>query len=186
MEFLFTHYYRKTQQKQRSDNDPSGRSRKRRTFHEPVISVADCSCLDPCQLFDSDHDIQKGQYTCGEDPSRFDDVCQRHDEAITAKRARTSTPHGTMTRAPYPSPPPIVTPMASVMPTLDSEAETMSNKTGLTLDSTGQPISNVHYPNVERFAFTPVPIGASTKGNPVLLNSSVWCLKRHLRWYIIN
>ena len=96
----------------------------------------------------------------------------RHDEAATAKRARTSTLHGTMTRAPYP-PPPMVTPMASVMPTPDSEAETMSNKTGLTLDSTGQPISNVHYPNVERFAFTPVPIGAPTKDNPALLNSSV-------------
>ena len=77
-----------------------------------------------------------------------------------------------MARAPYP-PPPMVTPMASVMPTPDSEAETMSNKTGLTLSSTGQPISNVRYPNVECFAFTPVPIGAPAQKNPASLNSSV-------------
>ena len=154
------------------DNDPSGRSRRKRTFREQVINVAGCSCLDPCQPSDSDHDIASGRFTRGEDPCHFDDVCQRHDEVVTAKRARTSTLHGTITRAPYP-PPPMVTPMASVMPTPDSEAETMSNKTGLTLSSTRQPISTVRYPNVERFAFTPVPVGAPAQDNPALLNSSV-------------
>ena len=129
-EVLFTHYYRKTQRQQRSDNDLSGRSRKRRTFSDHVSSVASCSCLDPCRPSDSDDDIPEGHFTHGEDPSRFhDESWQRKEEAVaTSKRARTSTPHETITRAPYATPP-VVTPMSSVMPTPDSEADTMSNKT---------------------------------------------------------
>ena len=174
MEVLFTHYYRKTQRKQRSDNDPSGRFCKRRTLREQVINVAGCSCLDPCRSSDSDNDIAGGCFTRGEDPSRFhNDSWQRQEEAVaTSKRAKTSTPHGTIIRGPYATSP-AVTPMSSVMPTPDSEAEKMSHRTVLNPDSAGQPISNVRYPNVERFAFTPVMIGAPTKDNLALLNSSV-------------
>ena len=45
-EVLFTHYYRKMQRKQQSDNDPSGHPRNRRTLRECVMSAACCSCLD--------------------------------------------------------------------------------------------------------------------------------------------
>ena len=120
-EVLFTHYYRKTQRQRRpsrSDNDPSGCSHKRRTFREHVTSVASCSCLDPCRPSDSDDVIPGGHFSRGEDPSRFhDESWQRQEEAVAAsKRARTSTPHGTITRAPCATPP-AVTPMSSVMPT---------------------------------------------------------------------
>ena len=62
-EVLFTHHYRKDQRRQQavesgwSDNDPSSHHCKRRTIREHVMSVASCSCLDPCQPSDSDNDI---------------------------------------------------------------------------------------------------------------------------------
>ena len=49
----------------------------------------------------------------------------------------------------------------------------MFDRTNLNFDSANQPPSNANYPNIERFAFTPVPVVAPIKGNPALLNSSV-------------
>ena len=178
-EVLFTHYYRKTQRKQRSDNDPSGRPPKGRTFRERVVKVTGCSCLDNCEQSESEYDdIAMGQFTRGEDPSRFhDESWQKPEEAVmTAKRAKTSTPHGTVVRGPYAPAPtlptsPSLTPMSSVMPTPDSEVEAMSHRTASC--SVNQPLSSVRYPQVERFAFTPVPVGAPAKDSPASLNSSV-------------
>ena len=125
-EVLFTHYYRKTQRKQRSDNDPSGRPPKGRTFRERVMKVTGCSYLDTCEQSESEcDDIAMGQFTRGEDPSRFhDENWQKQEGVVTVKRAKTSTPHGTVVRGPYaPSSPlptsPSLTPMSSVMPTPD-------------------------------------------------------------------
>ena len=151
----------------RSDNDPSGRPCKRRTVHEHVMSVASCSCLDPCQPSDSDDDIP-GVHSAREDPSRFiNDAWQGHEATqnevvVSSKRARTaSTPYGTLKRAPPPyATPSGVTPISSVMLTQDSEAEMTSERINLNVDTVGQPLSSAQYPNIERFAFTPVPIGA--------------------------
>ena len=53
-----SHHYQKSQWRQqaaesgRSDNDPLGSLRKRRTIREHVMSLTSCSCLDPCQPLD--------------------------------------------------------------------------------------------------------------------------------------
>ena len=84
------------------------------------------------------------------------------------------TPFRTLDRAPPPyATPSGVTPMSSVMPTPDSEAETTSKRTTLTADPAGRPLSNARYPNIEHFALTPVPIGASIQGGTAQLNTSV-------------
>ena len=82
-EVLFTHYYRRTLRQERpsrSDNDPSGCSRKRQTFCQRVTSIASCSCLDPCLPSDSDDDIPGGHFSRGEDPSHFHDESWQRQE----------------------------------------------------------------------------------------------------------
>ena len=108
MEVLFTHHYRKDQRRQqavefgRSDNDLSGRPRKKQTVREHLRSRASCSRLDPCRPLDSDDDIPWVRLSHGEDPSCFNDAWQRHEARqseviVTSRRTRTaSTPYGTL------------------------------------------------------------------------------------------
>ena len=152
MEVLFTHHYRKSQHQQQaaesgwSDNDPSGHSCKRRTICEYVMSITSCSCLNPCQLSDSDEDIPEAR-AAREETNRFPEDSWPRLEArvVTAQRARSAlTPYGTLNRASPPYATPMgVTPMASVMPTPDSETGTTSERTTLNVDPAGQPLSNV-------------------------------------------
>ena len=177
-EVLFTHHYRKSQRRQqavesgRSDNDPSGRPRKRRTIREHVMSVASCSCLDPCQPSDSDDNIPGVRLAWG-DTSRFtNDACQgdesrQSEVVVSSRRAKTtSTPYGTLNRAPPPyTTPSGVTSMSSFMPTPNSEAETTSKRTNLNVDPVGQPLGSASYPDIERFAFTLMTVGAHIQDN---------------------
>ena len=177
---LFTHHYWKDRHREqtarpsRSDNDPQGHSRKKRTLREHITSIASCSCLDPCQPLDSDDDRPAVCDTPREDSTRFDEVFQRYEDAVAAsRRVRTSTPHATITRAPYTTPP-VITPMSSIMPTPDSEVETASQRTkGLNMDPASPPLSSARYPNIGRFTFTPGPVGAPVLGKPVKLNYSI-------------
>ena len=143
------------------------------------MSVVSCGCLDPCQPSDSDDDIP-GVCIAWEDLSLLiNDAWQGHearpnDVIAPSRRARTaSTPYGILNRAPPPyTTPSGVTPMSSVMPIPDSEAETTSERTTFNVDPVGQPLSNAIYPNIELFAFTPVPVGA-VQDSTAQLNTSV-------------
>ena len=121
-EVLFTHHYQKSQHRQQpaavssqSDNDPSSHPCKRRTISEHVMSVASCSCLDPCQPLDSNEELRSTPecHATREETSRFLRDCLQRLEARQADRVASSqgvraasTPFGTLDRAP----PPYVTP----------------------------------------------------------------------------
>ena len=100
------------------------------------------------------------------DELKHEHEARQSEVVVTSRRARTtSAPHGTLNRAPPPYPTPSgVTPMSSVMPTTDSEAEMTSERTNLNVDPVGQPLSSARYPNIERFAFTPVPVWSFCPG----------------------
>ena len=143
------------------------------------MRLASCSCLDPCQPSDSDEELWNTPESRAalEVISRFThDPWQQHetrhtDRIASSQRVRVVlTPFTILDRAP----PPYVTPQAA---------------TTISTDPSGQTLGRAKYslvPDMEHFAFTPVPANAPGQDLLALRDTSVWHFIYHRedRWSI--